>query len=425
MYHSKKWTYFLILFLNFNMLLSCQPRNLIQESLEFDRAMRQLVRNLLDQLKDRRFLQDILEEPATVTFVFNPFVAVDSGQVTRQSLTIEKLVSQEVHSYSKRFKVARITQDALQKADYLINGIIEYEAQSTAQPEKYHHVSVAVIDLKAKVVAARNEIWVDVENLDYTPTPIYQDNPLFLTKNRMLQLLIEVVKSPVGTPVGENYATSLDTQSLLVEAQTAYNSGDYKQAQQLFSNITQRTDGNTLETYGGLYATHFKLGLLAEAEKDFAMIVSLGAKLGSLPIKLMFESDSTEFLQIAKLRQQYDLWIKQIALYLHDNPQKCIDIVGHTSRAGLYDYNILLSKQRAETIQGKMKPIFAKISQRSQVIGRGPDETIVGTVPDNAQNAIDRRVEFKVLDCRMSSSQSNSMTATLEKNLQVIVESCF
>ena len=397
MFHFKKSHSIFILLLSMSLLFSCQSRQVIQDSVSFDRSVRLLVKNLIEQLENRRLLTDILEGAVTVTFAFNPFVEVGNGQVTRQSLAIEEVFFQEIHSYSDRFKVTRLTQESLQNADYIINGIIQYEARSETQAKKYHHISTVVIDLKENVIAARNEVWIDATNLDYTPTPSYQDNPLYLTKNRMLQLLIDTVKSPVDTPIGKDYTASVKTRSLLVEAQTAYDKGDYDQAHHLFSTVTQQI--NTMEAFGGLYATNFKLGRFAEAEEIFAKIVALGAEAGNLPIKLMFESDLTEFLRVPQLRQQYDLWIRQLAFYLRDHSQQCINIIGHTSRTGLYDYNMVLSEQRAEVIQQKMSQIVPDIFQRTQVVGRGSDETIVGSVPDNAQNAIDRRVEFKIFDC--------------------------
>jgi outer membrane protein OmpA-like peptidoglycan-associated protein len=46
-----------------------------------------------------------------------------------------------------------------------------------------------------------------------------------------------------------------------------------------------------------------------------------------------------------------------------------------------------------------MSDTFPEIIHRSKTIGMGPDETIVGSEPDSAENAIDRRVEFKIIDC--------------------------
>lgn len=275
MYSFKK---IIILLLSVSLLFSCQSRQVIQDSISFDRSVRLLVKDLIKQLEHKRLLTDILESPTTITFAFNPFVEVDSGQVTRQSLVIEDLFFQEFHSHSNRFKVTRITQKSLQQADYIVNGIIQYEARSATETKKYHHISAVIADLREKVIVAKNEVWIDTPNIDYTPTPSYQDNPLFLTKNRLLQLLIEIVKSPVGTSVGSDYTASIETRSLLVEAQTAYDKEDYNHAYHLFSTVIQQNNGKTMEAYGGLYATHFKLGHLKEAEETFAEIVALGAE---------------------------------------------------------------------------------------------------------------------------------------------------
>ncbi len=88
-----------------------------------------------------------------------------------------------------------------------------------------------------------------------------------------------------------------------------------------------------------------------------------------------------------------------MTLYFKNHPQYCFNIIGHTSRSGEADYNKNLSKQRANTIQEQMRKIFQDIIYRSKTIGKGHTETIVGTVPDSFENAIDRRVEFKIVDC--------------------------
>ena len=135
------------------------------------------------------------------------------------------------------------------------------------------------------------------------------------------------------------------------------------------------------------------------AEENFGKMVEVGVAEENLPIKLLFQSDLTDFLEVPTLRQQYEIWLRQIGLYLKSHSNKCVYITGHTSVYGVYDYNKRLSKRRAERIQQIMSQTFAGISQRAETIGKGPDEVIVGTTPDSAENAIDRRVEFKIVDC--------------------------
>jgi len=47
-----------------------------------------------------------------------------------------------------------------------------------------------------------------------------------------------------------------------------------------------------------------------------------------------------------------------------------------------------------------MKVHFPDIAEKSKIIGKGFRENIVGLGTDDARDAIDRRVEFIVVDCQ-------------------------
>ncbi len=128
-------------------------------------------------------------------------------------------------------------------------------------------------------------------------------------------------------------------------------------------------------------------------------MIAIGIEESSLPIKFFFQSNLTEFLEIPELKQQYAIWVRQISLYFKHHQKKCVDIVGHSSKYGKYGYNKQLSKKRAKKIQLLMSQTFLDIAHQSKTIGKGSDEIIVGTIPDSNENAIDRRVEFKITDC--------------------------
>lgn len=371
-------------------LCACQLQPFVAE-LTFERGIRQLVNILMSQP---------LMTKKTSTFVLNPFIDVDSGQVMQVSLDIEEVFFQEFRQHYPASKITRITQQNLKEADYLINGIIKYEVPTPTQVRKLYHIVASITDLRTHTVVSTGNVWIDDKELNYTPTPSYADNPMYSIQERMLKNFVEIVESSVGAKIGNNFYNFMEIKSLLVQAQTAYNGRQYEQARQLFQMVTQLPGGEVIEAYGGSYAANFRLGYLKEAETDFGKMIAIGVANNSIPIKLMFESNSTDFLNVAELKVQYAIWIKQIALYLQNHASKCVQIIGHTSRAGLYDYNLLLSKQRAKAIQDKLVALFPGIVERCHTVGKGSDETIVGTVPDNAQNAVDRRVEFKIADCR-------------------------
>jgi outer membrane protein OmpA-like peptidoglycan-associated protein len=167
--------------------------------------------------------------------------------------------------------------------------------------------------------------------------------------------------------------------------------------------VVQHKAGQILVGYGGLYITNFKLGLMDEAEESFGRMVVVGIENGVLPIKFMFASNSTDFLEDPDLKKQYEIWLRQISLYFKEHPKTCLLIVGHTSLSGSDNANKKLSLQRAQAIQLKMQQIFQDITELSSTEGKGSEETIVGTSPDDEQNSIDRRVEFKIANCGATS----------------------
>jgi outer membrane protein OmpA-like peptidoglycan-associated protein len=385
------------------LLISCQPAlqsNMLanQRYLAFEPAIDQLSHGLMNKLQQRRGFFSGKQR-----IVFNPFLDVDNGQVLQVSLQIEHLFFQQVRDQFKNFTISRLTPANLKEADYIVNGLIKYQAnrfqtdKESAQ-KKYYRISASIIDLKTKTIVTQGIAWVVSSGLDYNPTPSYEDNPMYV-KGKMLQYIENAVESPIGTQVDTDYYVFIETKALLVEAQTAYDNGNYGMARQLFEKILDRPGGEIIEVYGGLYTTYFKLGDLVAAEENFGKMVEVGVAEKNLPIKLLFQSNLTEFLEIPTLRQQYEIWLRQISLYLKSHSNKCVYITGHTSIYGVYDYNKRLSKYRAEKIQEIMSQTFAGINQRAETIGKGPDEVIVGTTPDSAENAIDRRVEFKIVDC--------------------------
>jgi len=380
---------------------ACQPIPVkeIQTYLEFEEAMHKLSNGLMTKLQQRKsFLNGV------TTVIMNPFIDIGSGQMLQVSQDIETSFFNEIRKNFKQFKINRITRANLTNAQYMINGFIKYEAKKSQQAKKYYQVSASIVDLRTKIVITRGTAWIIAKELNYQPLPSYEDNPLYNVKSNMLRRIVKAVKSEVGSQIDDSYYTFINTKALLVEAQTAYDNHEYKQAHSLYTKVLQQPEGKMLETYAGLYMTNFKLGRLREAAKNFRNMIKISVRNGTLPVKLLFKSNLTDFLNIKELRQQYALWLKQISLYLRTHPEICVNIIGHTSKYGVDNFNKRLSHQRANVIQQKMRKTFPGIKKHSKTIGMGSEQTIVGTTPDGIDNAIDRRVEFKIIDCSIISS---------------------
>ena len=72
-------------------------------------------------------------------------------------------------------------------------------------------------------------------------------------------------------------------------------------------------------------------------------------------------------------------------------------VVGHTSRTGSAAANERLSRQRAEAVQKMLERDNRALS--AKLSAAGSKEALVGLGTDDMRDAIDRRVEFRVVDC--------------------------
>lgn len=384
------------------MLTSCQllptPKTtLAQHNLTLDEAVQQLIHQLVEQVQADQNIFDRWVMPKIM--VFNPFVDQRSNQVLQLSPLIENRFMREVQEHFRTFEVKPMNWHNLREADYLINGIIQLQAhEGLPQTQKYYLVKTAVVDLKTKLIVAKHSVAFIDKGENYDPTPSYADNPVYIREHHASHLNT-VIEAEIGSRIDDNFYQLMETRSLLAEAQAAYDQANYDLAASLFETLRQRPEGELMETYGGLYITYFKLGQLDKAETYFAKMIQIGIKQESLPIKLLFESQLAEFLNNEELRKQYEIWIRQISRYFSEKPDVCVDIIGHSSRYGEDEFNLKLSERRAEKIQNDIARLFPGITKRSRIVGKGSIETIVGTVPDSAENAVDRRVEFKIIDC--------------------------
>jgi OmpA-OmpF porin, OOP family len=70
-------------------------------------------------------------------------------------------------------------------------------------------------------------------------------------------------------------------------------------------------------------------------------------------------------------------------------------VSGHTDVTGTYDYNVALSKRRAEAVKAYLVTEHAVEAERLTAIGRGPNELLDET---NPRNPVNRRVQLAVVE---------------------------
>jgi len=141
-----------------------------------------------------------------------------------------------------------------------------------------------------------------------------------------------------------------------------------------------------------------KLGRANEAEAAFGKVVALGLSSNNLGVKFLFNPGTTNFWSDPQVSGPYGFWLRQIARQAV-LARVCMDLVGHTSRTGSVPYNDRLSLQRATYIKQRLEKEAPQLAPRTRASGMGFRENLVGTGTDDARDALDRRVEFKISEC--------------------------
>jgi len=86
--------------------------------------------------------------------------------------------------------------------------------------------------------------------------------------------------------------------------------------------------------------------------------------------------------------------LRQIGKILALSPDRCIVVEGHTDSAGNLDQNMVLSKERSQSVVKFIVEKAGLDATRLVPVGKGPTEPIMNLDPRDAKN---RRVVFKVV----------------------------
>ena len=336
----------------------------------------------------------------TVLVAIEPFVDGNSRQVPQVSRELERLMIQYGNRKGGKVRFARLSPNNLAKIDYLVTGTIELErlSETDIDRERFYHLQAELRNLQKVQIVGSADAWVSNRNLDFSPIPAYRDNP-FYAQVRPADIKDEpkgLVPAPTGT---RDEGMDLTTRALLTEAERVYGAGDYEKALRLFQQARESEEGGGFRTWAGIYMANQKLGNQAAAEKAFGRLVAISVEeYNALTVKFLFAVNSAEFRKEAGLQAKYDLWLRQIGQYFQST-DRCLRVVGHSSRTGGEAWNRELSLKRAKNIQEMLKPSFPDVKKRSTAVGKGFSENIVGTGTDNERDALDRRVEIIPIDC--------------------------
>ncbi len=113
-------------------------------------------------------------------------------------------------------------------------------------------------------------------------------------------------------------------------------------------------------------------------------------------MKILFKPGATSFASDQQSGQPYDMWLRQIA-YRSASRNACLQVTGNTSPSGSAALNDQLSQLRAEYVKDQLELDAPALHGHVIATGAGSKNNLIGTGADDFSDALDRRVDFKVI----------------------------
>jgi outer membrane protein OmpA-like peptidoglycan-associated protein len=335
-----------------------------------------------------------------VTLVIDPLIDGVTGAQSSATHLEEKRVVELVKGTYPRFQVARFSSETVAKLPIVLIGTFTAinNAGVVDGARDAYRICLALADLKTKKIISKGVARALPEGIDPTPTAFFADSPIFAKDVSIDSYIKSCQGGKVGDNIDQAYADRILVASLVNDGIEAYDAGRYRDALDVYQSALKTPGGEQLRVLNGIYLANYKLRRGKPAMEAFGKLVDYGFKSNRLAVKFLFKPGSTQFNTDSSVRAPYRAWLEKIAERTAAN-KGCLEVVGHTSATGLAAINDRLSGLRADYIKDRLEDEDRSLRGRLISSGRGSREMIVGTGRDDASDALDRRVEFKVIRC--------------------------
>jgi tetratricopeptide (TPR) repeat protein len=322
--------------------------------------------------------------------VLDPTLDAGTGQQTAATQKLDKATTDRMVAKFEQIEVLPFRAANLSKAQYLLTGTL-------TRAQAAYRISLALTELKSGNVVAQSSAMARDDGIDMSPLPYYRDSPV-LVKDKVIEGYVRTSATAPGQKADPTYLERIATATVINEATLLYNAEKYQEALGQYRSALATPAGEQMRVLNGIYLTNVKLGRMGEAEQAFGRVVALGIAYNELGVKFLFNPGGTEFWSDTKVSGAYGMWLRQIAKE-STGAKVCMDIVGHTSKTGSEPVNDALSLRRAALIKQRLGVESAELTNRTRPQGMGFRQNIVGSGSDDAVDALDRRVEFKIVPC--------------------------
>ena len=332
--------------------------------------------------------------------VIDPPLDANTGQPTQGTVLMTAQLAGLITRRVPTWNVEPLTRARLAAQPLLLIGTLTAISSKGAKDENadVFRICLALADLTTGKIVARRGDRATLASVAAEPTALVRDSPTWALDPTTRAYIDSCQASSAGDAFAPAYLKRLAAAAAINEAALAFADNKPAEAYRLYREARSAAERDDLCVLNGLYAAAWKTGRKKEAAETFGRIVAIGLETRRLPIKIFFVPGTTTLLPAADLQAQYALWLQEIANQVGAR-ETCLRVIGHTSRTGDRAANEVLSQKRAAVIKTALERQDKKLGPRIVAVGVGSREIIVGLGTDDLRDALDRRVEFRTVDC--------------------------
>jgi outer membrane protein OmpA-like peptidoglycan-associated protein len=326
----------------------------------------------------------------------DPLIDGATGAQSVATRSMGRRIVDLVNSNYPKFQVAKFSTATIAKAPVVLIGtftLINNAGQAGGARDAFR-ICLALADLKSRKIVSKGVARAKPEGVDTSPTSTFSDSPV-LAKDPATEAYIKSCQGTrPGDPIEQVYTDRILAAAFINDAIDAYDAKNYRAALELYQSAVRTPGGDQLRSRNGIYLANWKLNRRQAAAEAFASALDYGFSTDRLAVKFLFRPGSTQLTDRAGT--PYSMWIRQIA-QRGARAGACMELVGHTSPTGPEPLNRRLSVLRAETVKDRIESAAPALSKRMIANGVGSSENLIGSGKDDPSDALDRRVEFKVI----------------------------
>jgi outer membrane protein OmpA-like peptidoglycan-associated protein len=333
--------------------------------------------------------------------VIDPLIDGVTGAQSKATQAMGSRIVALIKERYPQYEVQPFTAGNVQKSPLVLVGTFTgvNKDRKTEGAREAYRICLALADLKTGKLVSKGLAFARTDGVDPTPLAHFKDAPTWSEDNTTTGYIRTCQGTRAGDPIHPMYVNRIVAASMISEAMDAYGAGRYREALNLYETVLRSPEGEQQRVYSGLYLTNWRLGRREAAIKAFGQLVDQGLDAKRLGVKFVFRPGAASLTaESGPTATPYKLWLMELSSQAAKR-QSCMEVVGHSSPTGPEPINERLSQLRAEHVRGQLERASPPLRKRLIANGMGSRETMVGNGRDDASDALDRRVEFKVIPC--------------------------